>query len=192
MLDLIEPVVGRRVQLTHLGSFFRRDEDGRVIARPVNQSDVVGLRNWNPPKCADRLLDGGARLQDIAQHNGDSEAFADIWAATERERDRQPVLVHSVQQSPEHVAGAEYPAAPGVVSGRNHGFEEHRVVVVVAHQSRLFARQHYLGAADGKRGNTPHRQHPCGDGVVTAEPAQTLPHRDQFGEVSGERMATFP
>ena len=102
-----------------------------------------------------------------------------------------PSSIHPVQQSPEHVTGAEHPAAPGVVSGRNHGFEERLVVVVVAHQGGLFARQDCLGAADRERGKTPHRQHPGGDRVVTAETAQTLPGRDQFGEISGERMATL-
>src|SRR6476620_10214024 len=75
-LDLVESVVGRLVQWARYGSLSRCDENRGVPTRGVDQRDIVGLRNRDSPQCADRLFDGGAGLEHVAQNDGDTESFA--------------------------------------------------------------------------------------------------------------------
>src|SRR6185295_14007348 len=83
------------------------------------------------------------------------------------------------------------PAMPGVVGGSDDGFKERLVVVVVADQDRLLTRYDNLGATDGESRKSPHRQHPRGNRVVTAEATQPFPGRHQLGEVLGKCAPTF-
>ena len=113
MFDLIKSVVSRRVESAHDGRLPRGDKNRGVTADCVDQRHVVGLRDRYPPQSAHCLFDGGTGLQHVAQDDGNAKAFATAGSATERQRDRQPVLVHPVQQTPEQVAGPQHPAMPG-------------------------------------------------------------------------------
>ena len=156
VFDFIEPMIGGRVESAHHGRLSRGDKHRGVIARGVDQRHVVGLRDGNPLQRLDRFFDGRTGLQDIAQHNRDAETFATAGSAAERERDREPVVVHPVQQTPEHVAGAEHPAVAGVVGRGDDAFEERLVVVVIANQGGTRAGNDDLSTADGESGKSPH------------------------------------
>jgi hypothetical protein len=134
-----------------------------------------------------RLGDGVAGLQHVTDDERDREAVADVAAAAERERDRQPGVVDAVEQPPQAVAHPDH-AAVAPLGQVDDPLEPVDRVVVVAHQHRpALARPRALRAADHESRRAVQRQQPRGQGVAAGEVDQPLVHRHQLGHVVGQR-----
>ena len=76
---------------------------GERYAVSTSPARSTRVRLWRervrqPRERRSRLVDRRARLQQVAQHDGDAEPVAEYPPAAERERDREPVVVHAVEQ----------------------------------------------------------------------------------------------
>ena len=84
-----------------------------------------------------RLLRGFAGLQHIAQDQRHAEAFAYHAPPAKGQRDRQPRIIHPIDQAPQPVRCAhDLPPLPA--RAQHHRIECIGIIVIVAHHDRLF------------------------------------------------------
>jgi len=124
-------VVGGHRSVGDAGRPVRSDIHRGPPAAAVQYRDVVGHVHRNFAQDPHRLVDGPADLKHVADGERDAEALADLRPASERQRDGEPGVVDSVQQPPQAVEHAEYPAA-GVGRLGHHPVEQAVVPVIVA------------------------------------------------------------
>jgi hypothetical protein len=102
----------------------------------IHRGDVVGHVDRYPVQHPHGLVGGPADFQHVADHQRDAEPLANLRSAPERQRDREPGVIDSVQQPPQAVEHAQNPAAAGVRSPGHDPVEQAVIPVVVAYQRR--------------------------------------------------------
>src|SRR5690348_10980476 len=151
-------------------------------AAAVEHGDVVRHVHRDPAQRLHRFVRGRAGLEHVPDHQRDPEALAGLRPSAEGQRDGQPGVVDPVQQAPQAVEHAEYPAAAPGRPG-HHGVEQPVVPVVVPDQGGAAGQDGCLGAAGQERRRVPQRQRGLGTGILAEHGAEPLPGGHELGHV---------
>jgi hypothetical protein len=149
----------------------------------VNEGDVPRNHDRDLPEPFDGLRHGLAGFQEIAQHDVHREARPGQRAPAEGQRDRQPCVVHAIQQPPADFLHADDPAQ--VVGADDGGFAFVRREVVVAQQPAVAGG---LGAAGEERPEGGHREEGPGCRPVHL-PCEAVQQRHQLRHVFLEQLS---